>query len=111
MTSYSVQAFDSSAGNNGKWVYIGNIDPEFSLHVAGLESDGKLDVYLVNNDKQTTPQTPTDSTAAKFATINGQTGGAPSITPVTMSAGWLQIVKTPGAVPTETIVRIAGRQF
>ena len=110
MTSYQATIFDTAAnGDTGIWVYVGNLDPEFSLHVYGLESDGSLKIYLVNNSKFYAPATPTDDTAALFTTING--AAAPSITPVTMSAGWLQIVKTPGVTPTDTVVKLAGRQF
>jgi hypothetical protein len=113
MIPLSIGVLDTSGpnGNTGVWINMGNVDPNFSLHVFGLETGGVLDVFAANYKYTATPLSPdqTDPNAALLLTITGT--GTPSIQAVNMSVGWIQIVKTPGTTPTETFVRLAGRQL
>jgi hypothetical protein len=113
MTKLSMLVFDSFGpnGNTGVWINTGNLDPNFSLHVFGLESGGSLQVFGANYPYTATPLTPdqTDPNSALILTLAST--GTPSITPINMSVGWIQIVKIPGTTPTETFVRLAGRQL
>lgn len=111
MTPFNTLALDSINGDTGDWLNLSGVDPNFSIHVYGLETGGSIQVFVANYNKFATPATPaqTDPNAALLTTITST--GAPSITPVAMSVGWLQVVKTPGTTPTETFVRIAGRQL
>lgn len=111
MTPMNGLALDTSAatGNTGPWINTSHLDPDWSLHVVGLEAGGTIKVLASNS--LTVPPTPTDPTAAVLATITGATGGAPSINPFSTNSAWLQLVKTPGSGPTTTVVRLSGRLF
>jgi hypothetical protein len=101
--------FNSSNGNTSAWINVGLLAPGSTFNIVGLESDGKLQVNLSNSVR--TPAA-SDPSIVLGSTINGIAAGAAQlIVALTIPVQWLQIVKLPGAAPTNTTVTQFGQIF
>ena len=101
--------FNNNVGSYGNWVSLAQY-ADWSLHITGLESDGNVAVWLSNE-----PFKPTDRAADTNAVLVGgvvvttSTGSAMVKGSDLGPAHWLQIQKTQGATPTDTVVWLFAR--
>jgi hypothetical protein len=112
MQQSSNNIFDSNTATNnaGNWINIGNLAPNSSLHIVGLEAGGSLQL-LLSNVPYPGPQ-PGDTTVVALTPIAAIAGGGPlMVAGPTLPVQYLQVVKTPGVAPTRTTVQMFGQIY